>query len=106
MSKLDTSVTASILKAKPRGLILEIRCAEMKTSLILITLRHLRIDCRAHFCRDCRKDYHGYCEERDRCFIYSAIHAYSVSINDAKVRSWSTGRTPAEPPISNLKFQI
>jgi hypothetical protein len=31
-------------QAELRGLILEIRGAEMKTSLILITLRHLRID--------------------------------------------------------------
>jgi len=52
-------------QAKPCGLILEVRGAEMKTSLILITFRHLRIDCGADFCRDCRNDEHGYCEERD-----------------------------------------
>ncbi len=50
----------------------------MKASLILITFRYLRIYCRAHFCRDCRNDHHGYGEERDCCLIYAVIHTNNV----------------------------
>ena|ERR1022692_2443688 len=85
LSHSDTSVTAFNHSAKLRGLIIERRGAEMKASLILITFRHLRIDRRAHFCRDCGNDDHGYCEERDRCLIYAVIHTNIISIYGAKV---------------------
>jgi hypothetical protein len=50
-------------QAKPRGLIPESRGAEMKTRLVLIAFRRLRIDRRADFCRDCRDDHGCYCQE-------------------------------------------
>jgi hypothetical protein len=51
----------------------------MKTRLILITFRRLRINCRAHFCGDCGNDHHRYCEERNCCFIYCVIHTNTFS---------------------------
>jgi hypothetical protein len=58
----------------------------MKTSLILITFRHLRIDGSADFCRDRSDDQQCQGEEGNRCFIHCAIHTNLHSITDANIR--------------------
>ncbi len=86
------------IKPAGAGLIPVERRAEVKTSFILVTLRHLRIDGRAHFSHDRGENQRCDCQERECCLVQVIVHTHRYSNANATPRC---GRFQGETPLKS-----